>query len=206
MRPTRWRNFFPSLYDLAMVVAEHGRLATWRESTVAPARGRVLEIGAGTGLDFPYYAPGVTVIATDPDVGMLGRARERTITADASILLVAADAESLPFREGTFDTGIVGLALCTIPRPLRALAELRRVVRGGGEVRLLEHVRAPNRLGSRLQDWLTPVWRRVAGGCHLNRDAVSAVRESGLQLERVISHAAGCVVEILARTPAPARR
>ena len=159
----------------------------------------MLEIGAGTGLDFPYYEPDVMVVATDVDAGMLVRARARAATASATILLVAADAETLPFRDGAFDDAVVGLALCTISRPEGALTEVRRTVRAGGAVRLLEHVRAPNRFVARLQDWLTPAWRRLAGGCHLNRDAVMSVKRSGLAVERVTRHARGFVLEILAR-------
>jgi len=193
---------YPFLYDLTMRMIEGGPLAGWRRSIVQPARGCVLEIGAGTGLDFRHYDRGVTLVGTDIDVGMLARARARAATADATVLLVAADAEALPFRAAAFDGAVIGLALCTIPCPATALAEVCRTVRSNGAVRLLEHVRAPNRLVCRLQDWLTPVWRRLAGGCHLNRDPVTALRRSGLELEHVTAHAGGVVLEILARTPA----
>lgn len=195
-------NVFPWLYDLVMRAVEGGPLARWRRSIVRPARGRVLEIGAGTGLDFRHYEPGVIVVGIDSDAGMLGRARTRAATANATVLLAVADAEALPFRDGAFDDAVVGLALCTIPHPDDALAEVRRTVRSDGAVRLLEHVRVSNRSVARLQDWLTPVWRRLAGGCHLNRDAVAAVRRSGLEIEHVTKHAGGSVVEIFARTPA----
>jgi ubiquinone/menaquinone biosynthesis C-methylase UbiE len=193
---------FPWLYDLVMRTVERGPLAGWRRSVVHPARGRVLEIGAGTGLDFRYYARGVTVVGADLDVGMLARARPRAAAASATVLLVAADAEALPFRAGAFDAAVIGFALCTIPQPANALAEVARAVRSNGAVRLLEHVRVRNRLIARLQDHLTPAWRRAAGGCHLNRDAVAAVRRSGLELEQVTPHAGGAVLEVLARAPA----
>jgi ubiquinone/menaquinone biosynthesis C-methylase UbiE len=192
-------DLFPWLYDVVMGAAEAGPLARWRKSVVQPACGRVLEIGAGTGLDFQYYEPGVTVVATDVDVGMLRRARARA-AVKATVLLVAANAEQLPFRRGTFDESVVGLALCTIPHPGRALTDVRRTVRPGGAVRLLEHVRVRNNIVARLQDWLTPVWVRLAGGCHLNRDAVAVLKLSGLDVERVTPHARGFVLEIVART------
>ena len=191
---------FPWLYDLVMRTVEGGPLAGWRRSIVQPARGRVLEIGAGTGLDFRHYEHGVTVVATDVDIGMLARARTRVATANATVLLVAADAEALPFRASAFDGAVVGLALCTIPHPGTALAELCRTVRSGGAVRLLEHVRVRNRNVARLQDWFTPAWARLAGGCHLNRDAVTTLIRSGLKVERVTPHAWGFVLEIFART------
>jgi ubiquinone/menaquinone biosynthesis C-methylase UbiE len=191
---------FPWLYDLVMRTVEEGPLARWRASVVQAARGRVLEIGAGTGLDFRHYEHGVTVVATDVDIGMLARARTRVATANATVLLVAADAEALPFRAGAFDDAVIGLALCSIPDPSNALAEVCRTVRSGGAVRLLEHVRAQSHIVGRLQDWVTPVWARLAGGCHLNRDAVTTVIRNGLTVERVIPHARGFVLEIFART------
>ena len=197
---------FPWIYDAVMGAAEAGPLARWRRSMVRPARGRVLEIGAGTGLDFRHYESDVTVVGTDVDAGMLARARARAATASATVLLVAADAEALPFREDAFDDAVVGLGVCTIPHPEDALAEVRRTVRAGGAVRLLEHVRAPNQLAARLQDWLTPAWQRLAGGCHLNRDAVTIVKRSGLEVERVTPHARGFVLEIVARTSPQAAR
>ncbi len=204
MRNTTYRKrwtLFPWVYDLVMGAAERGPLRRWRRASVRPARGLVHEVGAGTGINFRHYAPGLTVVATDPDLGMLTRARSRAAACEAAVLLVAADAESLPFRDGLFDTAVIGLALCTIARPENALAEVRRTVRPGGALRLLEHVRARGRALARLQDLITPVWRRLAGGCHLNRDSVSAVARSGFELERVQSHAAGFVVEIVARVP-----
>lgn len=190
---------FPWLYDAFMRPAERGPLGRWRQSVVSPAHGRILEIAAGTGLTFPHYRAGATVIATDPDVAMLTRARPRARVSRANILLVAADAEALPFRPNTFDTAIVGLGLCTIPRPWRALAELRRTLRGAGSLRLLEHVRVAQPIVARLQDWLSPVWRRVAGGCCLNRRTVDVIAASGFAIDRMMAHAGGFIVEIIAR-------
>ena len=195
------RRLFPLVYDAVMIVAERAFLARWRRSLVASLRGTVLEIGAGTGLDFPHYPGGVTVVATDPDATMLRRARRRVVDARASILLVAADAEALPFRGASFDGAVVGLALCTIPDPANALSELRRVLSGGATVRLLEHVRASHRLISRCQQRLTPVWRRIAGGCRLDQDTARCVADSGLVIDRVDQHVAGIVVGITAHVP-----
>lgn len=192
---------FPRVYDAVMGLAERGRVGTLRSAMVAKARGRVLEIGAGTGLDFPYYGLGAWVIATDPDLGMLARAGDRARAAGAEVLLVAADAELLPFREATFDAGIVGLAMCTIPHPDRALAELRRALRPGAELWLLEHVRMEQPLLGRLQDLLTPLWRRLAGGCRLNRRTTAAVIAGGFAVESVESHLGGYLQVIAARRP-----
>ena len=192
---------FPKLYDLFMTPGERGRLGRWREAVVGAAQGHVLEIGTGTGLNFSHYRRGTWVVATDPDVGMLERARRRANAAAATIVFVAADAEALPFRDEAFTEAVVGLAMCTIPRPSGALAELRRTIRRGGPLRLLEHVRLDSPVLGRLQDWLTPLWRRVAGGCRLNRRTVETVAESGFTIETVTPHLGGYVQEIVARTP-----
>lgn len=194
---------FPMIYDLVMAFAERGRLGRLRKQSVSPARGRAIEVGAGTGLNFAHYEPSAWVVATDPDAGMIERAKARAAKARAKVLLAVADAESLPFRDAAFAEGIVGLAMCTIPHPEGALTELRRAIEPGGRLRLLEHVRLDSPVLGRLQDWLTPFWRRVAGGCHLNRRTVETVARSGFALESVTSHLGGYVLEIVARVPDP---
>lgn len=193
----------PLLYDAWMALAERARVAAWRHAVAGAARGRVVEIGAGTGLSFRHYAPSVLVVATDLDVAMLERARDRARESGARVLLVAADAGALPFRDGAFDEAVAMLVLCTVPDPARTLGELRRVVRAGGVVRLLEHVRAagPGLVG-RVQDWLTPVWRRAFGNCHLNRRTIEAVRGAGMLVESDEPYARGVVRVVVARVPA----
>jgi ubiquinone/menaquinone biosynthesis C-methylase UbiE len=193
---------FAEGYDRLMRRAERGRLATWRREVVGPAEGAVLEIAAGTGLNFSYYKPGAAVIATDPDVAMLNLARQRAMDAEIAITLVAADAQALPFRARTFDTVVVGLGLCTIPSPAEALAEVRRVLRPTGVARLLEHVRVDRPIAGRLQDILTPLWSRVAGGCRLNERTVETVRRAGFQIDEIRWHLGGVVVAIEARPAA----
>lgn len=192
-------DFFPRVYDAVMGLAERGAVGKLRSGMVSRARGNVLEIGAGTGLDFPWYERHAKVIASDPDLGMLRRARARARAARAEVVLVAADAEMLPFRQGSFDDAVVGLAMCTIPHPELALAELRRALRPGGALRLLEHVRVDTPVVGRLQDWLTPVWRRIAGGCRLNRRTAAAVAAAGFRVESVESHLGGYLQVISAR-------
>ena len=116
------RSGLPALYDCIMRTAESGRLGEWRRTVVRPAEDDVLEIAAGTGLDFPHYRAGVTVVATEADLNMLELARSRAERAEATIVLVAADAQALPFRDRSFDTVVVGLGLCTIPSPPLAKA------------------------------------------------------------------------------------
>ena len=191
----------PFLYDAVMGIAERGPLARWRRSVIAPVRGLVLDLASGTGLGFRHYDARASVVAVEPDLAMLRRARTRANTLRARVELVAADAQALPFRDAAFEAGVVNLALCTIPAPSLALAELRRTVRPGGAVRLLEHVAVRPPLVRRLQRWLTPLWRRVAGGCRLDRDTVAEIRCAGFELESVTAHAWHWFVEIAARVP-----
>ena len=169
------------VYDLVLGLADRARARHWRRDTVQPADGRILEIGAGTGLNFRYHRGDALVMATEPDRAMLERAQAQRAMAPARIALIAADAETLPFRSGTFDTVVVGFAMCTIPTPGNALGEMRRVLRPHGRLRLLEHVRAENAAAAKIQDWLTPVWRRVAAGCRLDRRTVHLVAEGGIR-------------------------
>jgi len=192
---------FPALYDYVMRTAERGHLSGWRRDLAGAAEGDILEIAAGTGLDFPQYRAGVTVVATEPDLPMLTLARERAGHVAATILLVAADAQALPFRDRAFDTVVVGLGLCTIPSPPRALGELRRVLRPGGVARLLEHVRVERPVVGWLQDVLTPLWRRIAGGCRLNERSVETVRGAGFRIDDLRSYMGGYVVAITASAP-----
>ena len=195
---------FAALYDGAMALAERWPLGRLRREAVAPSRGMVLEIAAGTGLDFRHYRAGAVVVATEPDLAMLGRARCRASAAEVEILLMAADAQNLPFRAGTFDTAVVALGLCTIPRPEDALSEIHRVLTPEGIVRLLEHVRVhhPAVVGW-LQDNLTPVWRRLAGGCRLNENTVDRVRDAGFEIVQLDRHANGLFVTMAAEKKQP---
>ena len=193
---------FAAGYDCLMRQAERLRLANWRREVVGPAEGTVLEIAAGTGLNFPYYRGGVTVTATEPDLAMLEIACHRARNAKTAIALIAADAQALPFRAHAFDTVVVGLGLCTIPSPAKALAEIRRVLKPTGAARLLEHVRVDRPIAGRLQDILTPLWSRIAGGCRLNERTVETVRRSGFQIDAIRRHMGGVVVAIEARPAA----
>lgn len=192
--------FIPWLYDLVMAAADRTRLGRWRRDVVAPARGRILEIGAGTGLNFRHYDAGALVVATDVDPEMLARSTTRARASRARILFVVADAEALPFRSGAFDGATVGLALCTIADPNTALGELRRVMRSCALLHLFEHVRVPHPVVGRLQDWLTPIWRHLAGGCRLNRRTEATVASNGFEIEDVRPHALGVFLAITARS------
>lgn len=164
---------FAALYDPMAQLAEC-RLRPHREWLARDLSGAVLDVGAGTGAQFPYLcaSPGsVELHAIEPDPHMRKRARERARDLDCEIDLRDARAESLPYPDDAFDAIVAAVVFCTIGDPDRALDELARVLAPDGEIRFLEHVRAPGWRG-RLQGALTPCWRRAAGGCELDRRTV----------------------------------
>ena len=160
---------------------------------------RVLEIGAGTGVGFAFYPAGATVSAVEPSVAMAARARERAAYATATIEVVEARAEELPFRDGSFDCAIATLAWCSVADPLAAFAEVRRVLRPRGRLLLLEHVHSRWQPARRLQSLAAPTWRRVAQGCRLDQDTVGLLTAAGFAVERRRDHLLGWVVELQAR-------
>ncbi len=174
-----------------MTFAEKGFLGVHRAALLAPARGRLLEVGCGTGLNFPRYPRGAHIVAVEPDPHMLSRAVARADTSGLHIALVEADGEHLPFAEGAFDSVVVTLVLCTVSDPVRAVTEIRRVLRAGGELRLLEHVRASSPGWARLQDCATPLWRRIGAGCHPNRDTLAALERAGFRIAELERFAKG---------------
>jgi ubiquinone/menaquinone biosynthesis C-methylase UbiE len=191
---------YGKLYDATLALPEHAGLRSLRRELLAGLRGRVLELGVGTGINLPLYPPEVgEVTGIDPDESMLRQARRRADRAVGPVRLVPAPAEELPFEAAGFDAVVVTLALCTIPEPGIALREARRVLKPGGEFRALEHVRVEG-IG-RLQEVATPVWKRVAGGCHLDRDTLDKVRAAGFEVRRVDRRLGGLLLSIYARNP-----
>jgi ubiquinone/menaquinone biosynthesis C-methylase UbiE len=167
------------LYDAVMVPAGWLGLHRARQRLVDGLSGRVLEVGTGTGLLLPVYPPGVSsIVAIDIDPGLFARARNRR----PGVTLMQADVQRLPFRDGSFDAVVGCLVFCTVEDPARGLAEIRRVLRPGGQLRLLEHVRSPHPTVARLQDRLSPAWSHLAMGCQLNRDTVPLVEASGFRI------------------------
>ncbi|SDJ73451.1 Methyltransferase domain-containing protein [Halovenus aranensis] len=159
------------LYDPVMAIPERTVLRPHREALVADLAGDVLDLGAGTGALFQYVESRdvTSVCAVEPDPGMRRQAIERAEDLSADITVTAGDAQALPYDDRSFDAVIASFALCTIPDHEQALAEVARVLRGGGEFRFLEHVRGDG-LSGRVHDLLAPGWHAVAGGCHLNRE------------------------------------
>lgn len=169
---------FPTVLDLAM---SSRQLRAPRDRALAPARGRILEIGFGTGMNLTHYPPAVRRIeAIDPDRDLdrysLPRIRKAAIDVDFHHL----DAEHLPFEDARFDTVVSTFTLCTIPDVVHALGEVQRVLKPGGQFLFLEHGRSPDARVARWQDRLNRAWRSLAGGCNLNRPVSSLVAGAGL--------------------------
>ena len=142
------------------------------------AKGRVLEVGAGTGKNLPYYPERALVVASDLSPGMLARAVEKARDRSRAVRFVVTDAEDLAFRDGSFDTVLATCVFCTVPDPVRGLREARRVLKDGGEVVLLEHMRPKGFLG-KLFDLLDPIASRLMGP-HINRRTLDNIRRAGL--------------------------
>jgi ubiquinone/menaquinone biosynthesis C-methylase UbiE len=153
-----------------------------RRLVVPEARGRVLEVGVGTGLNFGLYRDVESLSGIDPDPFMLERARPRASELPFPVDLHEAGAERMPFADGHFDTAVITFTLCTIPDPARALGEVRRVLKPGGSVLFVEHTRSIQPVLASVQDVLTPLWKRIGGGCHLNRRGVELVRRAGFDV------------------------
>lgn len=171
-------------YDLVLWPAERARLGELRSELLSAASGRTLEIGAGTGLNLPHYPSGVEVVVTEPDEGMVGRIGKHADRAGLQPIIRIADAQELPFPAGVFDTVVATLVFCTIPHPDRAIREAHRVLKPGGRFLVMEHIRRDTPVAGRLQDAVTPLWKLVAGGCHLNRNPERSFLECGFAVEK----------------------
>lgn len=159
-------------------------VAERRQRLVPRARGRVLEIGVGSGLNLPFYdrAHVTDLVGIDPSQPLLARARERLATAPVPAELVQASAERLPLASASFDSVVVTYSLCSVDDKAAALAEIRRVLSPGGALYFLEHGISPDRSTARWQRWLTPGWRHVSGGCRLDADVLGDFERAGFAI------------------------
>ena len=174
---------FAAMYDRMLAGTEKAGLRERRARLLESARGRVLEIGAGTGANLPLYGPNVeTLTVTEPEAPMARRLakhlREQSRTAD----LVEASAERLPLPDGQFDTVVSTLVLCTVPDPSRALHEVWRVLKPGGQLLFLEHVRSDDARLAKWQDRLNGINRIVAHGCNCNRSTLDVIKQVGFTI------------------------
>jgi ubiquinone/menaquinone biosynthesis C-methylase UbiE len=173
---------FASLYDWMTAEAEKAGLRSRREHLLVGAEGRVLEIGAGTGANLPIYAADVDLTVAEPEEPMARRLARRLRETRPNTTLVHAPAEKLPFANARFDTVVSTLVLCTVPDQPQTLRELRRVLKPGGRLLFLEHVRSDDPKLARWQDRLNGFSRFMACGCNCNRDTLDAIRTAGFTI------------------------
>ena len=172
------RYILPHLINLAM---RNGQLAPYRQRVISLARGRVLEIGMGSGLNLPFYTANTTeVIGLDPHPKLVDMASRQVSSVPAKVL--EGSAESIPVDGASVDTVVTTWTLCTIPDVETALREMRRVLKPGGQLLFVEHGLAPDEAVRRWQHRLTPLWKGIAGGCHLDRPIADLVRNAGFEI------------------------
>ncbi|HLA35499.1 MAG TPA: class I SAM-dependent methyltransferase [Rhodocyclaceae bacterium] len=176
------KHILPHLIDLTCGTRPIRRQ---REKVVPLAHGRVLEIGIGSGLNLPHYdrARVSQLVGLDPALQLHRLARRRLAETGLTLELIGLSAEKIPQADASFDTIVITYTLCSIPDPEAALAEMRRVLKPGGQLIYSEHGRAPDRQVAHWQDRLTPYWKRFSGGCHLNRDIPALLVTSGFNVD-----------------------
>jgi len=175
----RW--ILPRLLDLSM---RNRLLDHHRQRTIETARGLVLEVGVGSGLNLRFYSRAVDrVCGIDLSPELLRLAHTRTADAFVPVSLLQASAEHVPFAAATFDAIVMTWTLCSIASPLAALMEMRRVLKPGGDLLFVEHGLSPELRIARWQHWLTPCWKRIGGGCHLDRKADDLIRAAVFRIK-----------------------
>lgn len=181
---SRGEQWFADHYDRLNATAERRWLGARRAELVSDLRGRVLDLGAGTGANLAHYTAPARLVLAEPSAAMRAHLAPKLAGHDLPVELLDAPAEELPFPDASFDTVVCTLVLCTVTDPARALAEIRRVLTPSGGLRFLEHVRGHGVAG-RAQDLITPLIRRVGAGCHPNRDTAGAIRTAGFDIRRI---------------------
>lgn len=181
-----WGRAFAALYDRGLKATEEAGLREMRREVLAGAEGRTIDVGAGTGVNVGLFPAGLDeLVLVEPDPHMLKKLQAKVAEWGGEASVVQAPAERLPFADASADTVAFTLVLCTVPDPAAALAEAARVLRPGGKLLFVEHVRAADPGLARWQDRLEKPWRFLADGCHCNRDTVSLIEASPFALERV---------------------
>jgi ubiquinone/menaquinone biosynthesis C-methylase UbiE len=197
------------LYDALGASAERRHFGALRASILEPLRGRIIDVGCGTGLNFPYYGSEAHIVGLEPDPGMLRRAERRRAQSRATIELhLASDSMLESFPAASADAVVFTLGLCTIADPMLALQRAERVLNASGRIVVLEHVRGHG-VTARLQDAVAPMWGRLFGGCRLNQDTRSLLSRAGLDVEGISDYHIGAlspVRDLIAGTATPASR
>jgi ubiquinone/menaquinone biosynthesis C-methylase UbiE len=175
----------PHLINLAM---RNRALLPYRRRVIGAADGRVLEIGMGSGMNLPFYPSSVReVIGLEPSARLSAMAEQAPRGSSTNVTLVPGSAEAMPFETTSFDTVVTTWTLCSIPDAGKALAEVRRVLKPGGQLLFVEHGQAPDARVRKWQDRLTPVWKRIGGGCHLNRPIQTLIESAGFRIDAIRS-------------------
>jgi ubiquinone/menaquinone biosynthesis C-methylase UbiE len=178
-----WGRGFAAVYDRGLKATEDAGLREMRREVLAGASGRTIDIGAGTGVNIELFPPLVTeLVLAEPDPHMAAKLRPKLRASGVEAKLIEAPAEQLPFEPASFDTAVFTLVLCTVPDPAAALAEAARILRPGGKLLFVEHVRSEDPGLARWQDRLEKPWRFLADGCHCNRDTVGQIEASPFEL------------------------
>jgi ubiquinone/menaquinone biosynthesis C-methylase UbiE len=181
-----WGRGFAAVYDRGLKATEEAGLREMRRETLAAASGRTLDLGAGTGVNADLFPAAVTeLVLVEPDPYMLKKLRAKLEGSGEGVAAIQAPAERLPFADSSADTVVFTLVLCTVPDPSAALDEAARVLRPGGKLLFVEHVRSRDADLARWQDRLEKPWRFLADGCHCNRDTVGLIEASPFELEQV---------------------
>lgn len=185
-----------SMYDRMEGIAE-GRYAPWRARLWSQVQGpTVLEVGVGTGKNMPYYPARLHITAIDLTPGMLERAQKRAVALDLKADLRLGDVQALSFPDASFDAAVATFVFCSVPNPVLGLRELARVVKPGGQVLLLEHVRSANWVIGALMDFLNPLVVRIMGA-NINRRTIENVQRSGLIIERIEDMGMGGIFKMI---------
>lgn len=178
-----WGRVFAALYDRSLKSTEEAGLHRMREELLAAASGKTIELGAGTGINLELYPEAVEELTlVEPDPHMAKRLRAKLAESGRQGTIAEVPAERLPFPDSTFDTVVATLVFCTTPEPLAAVAEVERVLKPGGQLLFLEHVRAEDDGLARWQDRLEKPWRFVGHGCHPNRDTLATIAATDLEI------------------------
>jgi SAM-dependent methyltransferase len=181
-----WGRVFTEVYDRGLKAVEEAGLREIRRGALSSATGRTLDLGAGTGANLPLFPPAVSeLVLVEPDPHMLKKLRARIGGGGPPTSVVQAGAEALPFEDASCDTAVFTLVLCTVPDPAAALAEASRVLRPGGKLLFVEHVRSRDAALARWQDRLERPWRFLGDGCHCNRDTEATIDASPFAIERL---------------------